>query len=168
MLSKSPPEAKDLPIDRIIEIAQQKMPGNNLTVWFPRAPNGVYMVTANNERGPGVNEILFIDRASGEILEDRYNSQTKTMYWLGTWNYPLHVGTIWGLPTKILWLVTCIVLMTLARDGRLDVVGASPDRPARPAPPRRRPPPPLASRHHHGDQYFATGAGPLGGGGFGS
>ena len=36
----------------------------------------------------------------------------KTMYWLGTWNYPLHVGTIWGLPTKIIWLVTCIILMT--------------------------------------------------------
>ena len=34
------------------------------------------------------------------------------MWWLGTWNYPLHVGTIWGLPTKIIWLVTCIILMT--------------------------------------------------------
>ena len=126
------------------------------------------MVYANNERGPGFNEILFIDRASGEILEDHYNSQLKTMWWLGTWNYPLHVGTIWGLPTKIIWLVTCIILTTLARDGRLDVVGASPDGPARPAPPRRRPPPPLASRHRRGDQYFSTRAGPLGGGGFGS
>ena len=117
MLSKSPPEAKDLSIDRIVEIAQQKMPGNNLTVWFPRTPNGVYLVTANNERGPQVNEMLFIDRASGEILEDRYNSQTKMMYWLGTWNYPLHVGTIWGMPTKILWLVTCVILMTLPVTG---------------------------------------------------
>ncbi|HVC93236.1 MAG TPA: PepSY-associated TM helix domain-containing protein [Pirellulales bacterium] len=117
MLSKSPPEAKDVSMDRIVETAQQRMPGNNLTVWFPRAPNAVYLVTANNERGPGVNEILFIDRASGEVLEDRYNSQTKTMYWLGTWNYPLHVGTIWGMPSKILWLVTCIVLMTLPVTG---------------------------------------------------
>jgi uncharacterized iron-regulated membrane protein len=112
MLSKCAPEAKDVPMDRIVEIAQQKMPGNNLTVWFPRAPNAVYLVTANNERGPGVNEILFIDRASGEILEDRYNSQTKPLYQFGTWNYALHVGTIWGMPTKILWLVTCIILMT--------------------------------------------------------
>ncbi len=117
MLSKSPPEAKDVSMDRIVQVAQQRMPGNNLTVWFPRAPNGVYLVTANNERGPQVNEILFIDRASGEILEDRYNSQTKTMYWLGTWNFPLHVGTIWGMPSKILWLVTCIVLMTLPVTG---------------------------------------------------
>jgi uncharacterized iron-regulated membrane protein len=112
MLSKSAPEAKDLPIDRIVEIAQQKVPGNNLSIWFPRVPNGVYMVNANNERGPGVNEILFIDRASGEILEDHYNSQLKTMWWLGTWNYPLHIGTIWGLPTKLIWLVTCIILTT--------------------------------------------------------
>jgi len=112
MQSKSSPQSKDIPMDRIVEIAQQRMPGNNLTVWFPRAPNAVYLVTANNERGPGVNELLFIDRASGEILEDRYNSQTKTVYWLETWNYPLHVGTIWGMPSKIVWLVTCIILMT--------------------------------------------------------
>jgi len=117
MLSKCAPVAKDVSMDRIVEIAQQRMPGNNLTVWFPRIPNGVYLVTANNDRGPQVNEILFIDRASDEILEDRYNSQTKTMYWLGTWNFPLHVGTIWGLPTKILWLVTCIILMTLPVTG---------------------------------------------------
>jgi uncharacterized iron-regulated membrane protein len=105
MLSKSPPEAKDVSIDRLVEIAQQKMPGNNLTVSFPRAPNAVFLVTGNNE-------FLFIDRASGEILEDRYNSQMKTMYWLGTWNFALHVGTIWGLPSKILWLVTCVILVT--------------------------------------------------------
>ncbi len=117
MLSKCAPEAKDVSMDRIVEIAQQRMPGNNLTVWFPRIPNGVYLVTANNERGPQVNEMLFIDRASGEILEDRFNSQTKVMYQLGTWNFPLHVGTIWGLPSKILWLVTCIILMTLPVTG---------------------------------------------------
>ena len=92
--------------------AQQRMPDNNLTIWFPRAPNAVYLVTANNDRGPQVNEILFLDRATGEILEDRYNSQTKTMYWLGTWNFPLHVGTIWGMPSKVLWLVACVVLIT--------------------------------------------------------
>ena len=32
MLSKSAPEAKDLPIDRIVQIAQQKVPGNNLSI----------------------------------------------------------------------------------------------------------------------------------------
>src|SRR4029077_8499577 len=80
MVCKSPPDAKDLPIDRIIEIAQQRMPDNNLTVWFPRIPNGVYLVAANNNQGPQVNEMLFIDRASGEILEDRHLSETKVIY----------------------------------------------------------------------------------------
>lgn len=117
MVCKSPAEAKDLPIDRFIEIAQQKMPGHNLTVWFPRIPNGVYLVTGSNERGPQVNEMLFIDRASGEILEDRTNSQTKVVYQLGTWNYALHVGSVWGMPTKILWLATCVILMTLPVTG---------------------------------------------------
>jgi len=117
MLSKCPPASKDLPIDRIVEIARRRMPGNNLTVWFPQVPNGVYLVAANNERGPQVNELLSIDRASGEILDDRFSSQTKIVYQVGTWNYPLHVGTIWGMPTKILWLATCIILMTLPVTG---------------------------------------------------
>ncbi|MFT3883714.1 MAG: PepSY domain-containing protein [Gemmatales bacterium] len=117
MVCKSPPEAKDLPIDKFIEIAQQRMPDNNLTVWFPRIPNGVYLVTANNDQGPQVNEMLFIDRASGEIMEDCSISQTKLIYQLGSWNYPLHVGTIWGLTSKILWLVTCVILMMLPVTG---------------------------------------------------
>jgi uncharacterized iron-regulated membrane protein len=117
MECKSPPDAKDLPLDRIIEVAQQRMPDNNLTVWFPRIPNGVYLVTANNDRGPQVNEMLFIDRASGEILEDRYNSQNKVIYQVGTWNYALHVGSVWGLPTKFLWLGTCVILTTLPVTG---------------------------------------------------
>lgn len=111
MPSKSPPDAKEISIDRIVEVARERLPGNNLTVWFPRAPGAVYLVTANNERGPQVNEMLFIDRASGAILEDRLNSQTKNMYWLGSWNYALHVGTIWGMPTKVVWLATCMMLM---------------------------------------------------------
>lgn len=117
MVCRSPPDARDLPIDRIVEIAQHKMPSNNLTVWFPRIPNGVYLVTANNDRGPQVNEMLFIDRATGEILEDRHVSQTKLIYQWGSWNYPLLVGSIWGLPTKFLWLVTCVILTTLPVTG---------------------------------------------------
>lgn len=117
MQSRSPPDAKDVSIDRIVEVAKQKLPGNNLTVWFPRAPNAVYLVTANNDQGPKVNEILFIDRASGEILEDRGVSQTKLMYCLESWDYSLHVGTIWGLPTKILWFITCLILMTAPLTG---------------------------------------------------
>jgi uncharacterized iron-regulated membrane protein len=117
MLCKSPPNAKDLPVDRFIEIGHEKMPGKSLNVWFPRAPNAVYMVFGSSDYGPGVHEMLFIDRATGEILADRDISQAKTLYWFGSWNYPLHVGSILGLTSKILWLVTCVVMMTLPVTG---------------------------------------------------
>lgn len=112
MLSKSAPEVKDASMDRVVEVARQRLPGYSLTVWFPRAPNAVYLVTATNEWGPQVNRMLFIDRGTGEILEDRHNSQNKIMYQLGTWNFALHVGTVWGMPSKILWFVTCVILIT--------------------------------------------------------
>ena len=112
MLCKSPADAKDLPIDRFIEIGHEKMPGKTLTVWFPRAPNGVYLVIGSGDYGPQAQEMLFIDRATGEILEHRFNSQTKLLYQIGSWNYPLHVGSILGMPSKVLWLVACVILMT--------------------------------------------------------
>jgi uncharacterized iron-regulated membrane protein len=117
MLGKSPPDAKDLPIDRFVEIGHERMPGKTLNVWFPRAPNGVYMVFGSSDYGPSVHEMLFIDRATGEILEDRSINQAKPLYWLEKWNYPLHVGSVLGLTSKILWLVTCVVLMTLPVTG---------------------------------------------------
>lgn len=117
MLGKSPATAKDLPLDRFIEIGHEKMPGKSLNVWFPRAPNAVYMVFGSSDYGPGVHEMLFIDRATGEILADRDISQAKPLYWFGAWNYPLHVGSILGMTSKILWLVTCMVMMTLPVTG---------------------------------------------------
>jgi uncharacterized iron-regulated membrane protein len=117
MLCKSPPTAKNLPLDRFVEIGREKMPGKSLNVWFPRAPNGVYMVFGSSDYGPQVHEMLFIDRATGEILADRDISQAKPVYWFASWNYPLHVGSILGLPSKILWLAACLVLMTLPVTG---------------------------------------------------
>ncbi|HET6326666.1 MAG TPA: PepSY domain-containing protein [Planctomycetaceae bacterium] len=112
MLCKSPPEAKDLPLDRFIEIGHEKMPGETLTIWFPRAPNAVYMVFSSSDYGSAVHRMLFIDRATGEILADRRLSQAKPLYWFEKWNYPLHVGSVLGLTSKILWLVTCVILIT--------------------------------------------------------
>lgn len=112
MLCKSPPEAKDLPLDRFIEIGHERMPGKTLAVWFPRAPNAVYMVSGSGDYGPPLHEVLFIDRTTGEILDDRTLSETKPLYWFGSWNYALHVGSVLGMPSKIVWLVTCLILMT--------------------------------------------------------
>ncbi len=117
MLSMCAPDAKDLPIDRFIEIGHAKMPGKTLNVWFPRAPNAVYMVFGSSDYGPSVQEMLFIDRATGEILDDRRISQANPLFQFEKWNYPLHVGSVLGLTSKILWLVTCVVLMTLPVTG---------------------------------------------------
>jgi uncharacterized iron-regulated membrane protein len=85
MLSKSPPEAKDLSIDRFVEIGHEKMPGETLTIWFPRVPNAAYMVFSSSDYGASVHRMLFIDRATGEILDDRRLSQSKPLYWFEKW-----------------------------------------------------------------------------------
>ena len=161
MQSKSSPQAKDISMDRIVEIAQQRMPGNNLTIWFPRAPNAVYLVTANNERGPGVNEILFIDRAFGRdpggplqqpdqdrVLVGDVELSAARRHDLGNAEQDPVAGDLHH-PHDI------------ARDGRLDVVGASPEGKTGSAPPHRGPPGAVGRRHNHSDQPFAAGFGCL-------
>ena len=167
MLSKSPPEAKDLPIDRIVEIAQQENARQQLDRLVPAGPQRGVPGHGQQRTRPVVNEMLFIDRASGEILEDRYISQTKTDVLVG--DVELSAARRHDLGTADQDPVAGDLRDPddVAGDRRLDVVGASPDWPAGPAPPRRRPPPALARRHNYGDQHFATDCGPLRGGGAG-
>ena len=37
-------------------------------------------------------------------------------WWL-TWNYPLHVGTAFGTPSKVIWLAACLGLIALPISG---------------------------------------------------
>jgi len=115
--SKSPASAPRLPLDQIVKTARKKMPDMNLSITFPKTPQGAFVVFAFRERGPSTSAVAVIDHASGEILQYRTNSQFPAMSWWGTWNYPLHVGSILGLPTKIIWFLACLALMAMPITG---------------------------------------------------
>jgi uncharacterized iron-regulated membrane protein len=168
MLCKSPPDAKDLPIDRFIEIGHEKMPGKTLNVWFPRGPNAVYMVFGSSDYGPSVHEMLFIDRATGETPGRSPHQSGQAAVLVG--EVELSTARRLGPGAHIENPMARDLRGPddAAGDGPVDVVGASPDRQTGPASPHRCQPPALASRHNYGDQHFATDAGRLGGGGAGA
>ena len=115
--SKSPADAAPLPLDDLVRIARAGMPDAALTCILPRSPDGAHVVFATRPLGPNSDEMMVIDHATGEVLAHKYNSEFPALGWWSTWNYPLHVGSVLGLPTKILWLFACLALMALPITG---------------------------------------------------
>jgi uncharacterized iron-regulated membrane protein len=115
--SKSPADAKAMPLDEIIRIARAGMPEAALTCILPRSPAGAHVIFASRPIGPTSDEMMVIDHATGEVLSHKSNSEFPVLGWWTTWNYPLHVGSVLGLPTKILWLLACLALMALPITG---------------------------------------------------
>jgi uncharacterized iron-regulated membrane protein len=115
--SNSSAETPRMPMDRVVAVAAQQMPDTTLSVRVPQTADGAYVVFAIHEIGPTTGATTVIDHATGEVLMHRTNSQFPALSWWATWNYPLHVGSILGLPTKILWLLACIVLMLMPITG---------------------------------------------------
>jgi uncharacterized iron-regulated membrane protein len=115
--SKSPAGTPAMPLDDIVRIAQQRMPEAELSFILPKTPDAAHVIFATRPIGPSTDEVLVLDHATGEELMHRDNAEFPALGWWATWNYPLHVGSILGLPTKILWLVACLALMAMPLTG---------------------------------------------------
>lgn len=75
-----------------------------------RKDNDPYAVTINGTYGSTVVGTLFMDRTTGEIVADRRTSDLPVLSQVRLWVYPVHVGSVGGIATKIIALVTCLVL----------------------------------------------------------
>jgi uncharacterized iron-regulated membrane protein len=115
--SKSAADAPRLPMNEVVKIAQEGMPEAELSFLIPKTPTGAHVVFASRPIGPTSDEVMFIDHGTGEVLAHRANWDFPALGWWTTWNYPLHVGSVLGLTTKILWLLVCIGLMVMPITG---------------------------------------------------
>jgi uncharacterized iron-regulated membrane protein len=70
----------------------------------------------NNSYGPYVSAQLVLDPDDGRVRSQKTLAEDERYWWHG-WTYPLHVGSVYGLATKVLWLVACLVLAALPVTG---------------------------------------------------
>ncbi len=83
-------------------------------------PDEVFVARAklSESSGPRSQVVLVLDHSTGEVLNRQSSDQYQPLrWWRTTWNYPLHVGSVLGTPTKVIWLVTCLVLASLPVTG---------------------------------------------------
>jgi len=115
--SRSAADVARLPMDEIVRVAAKTMPGTTLSIGMPHVEGGAFVVFASSPMGPSSDGVMVIDHATGELLAHRVNSEYPALGWWATWNYPLHVGSVLGLWTKIPWLLACCGLMLLPITG---------------------------------------------------
>ncbi|UUO07480.1 PepSY domain-containing protein [Blastopirellula sp. J2-11] len=96
-------------------------PDRDITVTLPSQATDHYEVSAINDYARGtygaMNSTGFqLHRETGEVLEVSDLSQNERFWW-HTWAYPLHVGSVVGWTSKVIWLLACIALMGLPITG---------------------------------------------------
>lgn len=112
-------------LDKIVAKTNEKLPyEGTITIRF--AENDSLAITAakeNRARHANVSDFLYFQGGTAELVKVRlYDNESK-----GTiarrWVYPLHTGSLYGLPTKIVALIAALVATTLPVSGFLIWMG---------------------------------------------
>jgi uncharacterized iron-regulated membrane protein len=112
-------------LDQIITKTNEKLPyEGTITVRFAEGDSlAISASKENRARHGNVSDFLYFQAGTAKLLKVRlYDDESK-----GTiarrWVYPLHTGSIYGIPTKILALIAALVAATLPISGFLVWIG---------------------------------------------
>ncbi|MEM9359859.1 MAG: PepSY domain-containing protein, partial [Pseudomonadota bacterium] len=87
-----------------------QMPTVRISIELPTKPESSYAIKSGYTWGPSIASALFVDQYSGEVIQSVGLLDLPVMAQWALLNYPLHVGSIMGLASKVLWLVACLIL----------------------------------------------------------
>lgn len=116
-------------LDEAKRIAEPLLPGNApLRINVPKEaqeakdgkeakPAEAYSIARADSTSPTLRRTVFIDQYSGQVLDSYGWDDLSTLHKIRFSIYPIHVGSIYGLATKILALLTCLALVLLAITG---------------------------------------------------
>lgn len=109
-------------LQQVIEQTKALYPERDITITLPDQPTSHYQVSAINDYARGtfgaMNSTGFkIHRDTGKLLEVNDLWQHNRRYWWHSWAYPLHVGSVLGMTSKIVWLAACMVLIAMPFTG---------------------------------------------------
>ena len=122
-LSVQPAESADaagIDADRAFDIALGHFDFRQAaySVELPRAgDNGAFQFISDTETALIDHAVVFIDRYSGGTLLFQTGDEMPWRARLTLLFYPIHVGSIFGLTTKILAVLSCLLLVVMAVTG---------------------------------------------------
>ncbi len=108
-------------LDEVYAEAINRCPERDIGITPPSDKSDAYTVFAVNDFargtfGPMKSSSFEMDAQTGEVHKFKNLSEDRRFWW-HAWTYPLHVGTIWGMTTKIIWFLATMVLVAMPITG---------------------------------------------------
>ncbi|MEM6689855.1 MAG: PepSY domain-containing protein [Planctomycetota bacterium] len=107
-------DQSDLGIDQVMRLmSARKVPTARMSIAMGNSESDPITIEAGGHYGPSAQRVIHLDRRTGEILADHRIEDLPLMAIYANWNYPLHVGSVGGMVTKIIWLIVSVGLAML-------------------------------------------------------
>lgn len=109
------PEADDDPphvtVDEVVQAARDVGdPHETLSIIQPATPEAAVLVSMFRETGASLTGQMYLDQYSGKVLHVNHGGSVPAMTTIILYALPIHQGSIFGLPTKILAFLSALVL----------------------------------------------------------
>jgi uncharacterized iron-regulated membrane protein len=114
--------AKPINIESAFSVAKTNFSNAEFyTIAFPKDSVGVITVTALSKDAPHetATDALYLDQYSGKVLRQYLFSDRNLGARVRATFRPVHVGSVWGLPSKIIALVVCLLGTTFPITGTI-------------------------------------------------
>lgn len=117
-LTELPPASaaagRSVPVETVVREARNRWPDSTLRL---QLGDGPHAATVSHPAGDRVYGFVAVDRATGEVTADRRAADVPLPERIKLWVYPIHVGSVYGTPTKVLAVLGCLMLIIAAVTG---------------------------------------------------
>lgn len=118
---EKPAPPTEAQIDAVWEYASRTYPDRSLELVLGKSSAEKINVRAMNGHSTGTYgsykyDNLMVDPAQTTLISNERLADHPA-FWMHGWTYPLHVGSIGGPATKVIWFLACVVLAALPVTG---------------------------------------------------
>lgn len=106
-----------LPLGEIIAIARRSQRKTEMYVDFPHTAEDCVTIYAGSYHSPSSLTFLYLDQYSGKLLDTINWQQISAVAKVQVAAYSIHIGSIYGLPTKILAVLVCLLIVAMSVTG---------------------------------------------------
>lgn len=104
-------------VDEIIAVARREQTQKEMYVDFPHTAEDSFTVYAGSYNSPSTLTFLYIDQYSGAALDVIRWRDISAAAKLQVSAYAIHIGAIYGTPTKILAVLVCLLIVAMSVTG---------------------------------------------------
>jgi len=121
VLFSAPPSAAApaVPISSSVAeaVGRHEYPNRTLALVLPAQATDSYVVRVRGQNGQSTVASVGVDRNTGAVVSDRRHDRLAWYEWARLLVLPVHMGSVFGWPTKVVAFVACLALAWLSVSG---------------------------------------------------